>query len=711
MSLDQRSTLILSHLVNAQSYVPLKEIMEKFNISRRTIYYDMDKINGWLKENQLPVIKHTRSAGFNMDETAKKQIPQKIKNVQTWHYEYSAKERKAWLALYLMGFNTPIYIDDLMERLRVSRNTIIEDLKVLKDDLEKYHLKIEFERKKGYVLLGAEEDKRKAIVFYLSLVLPVLSWQDLMTKIPFFLNGANTNGLDLFEIEKLKAVHSIVSEVEKNLKLQFTDDFLHSLVFRLWFFGKRLEQGKKVWIDPVEKEILRQANEYDAAIKIGKKLAELFNARFPEDEILYITKHLLSSKVQASESFYEDINNDTLILSRVVEHMVVDFQKYACIFLEKRELVVRNLLLHVKPAFYRIKYGLEVENPVAGLIKEKYEDIFLITKKVIHHLEEALGKEVNEDETALIAMHFGGWVKRSGITPAARKKAILVCTNGVGTSRILEHQLEGLFSTIDIIGSVSLREYERNHHEADFVISTTPIQTDKPVFVVSPILTESEKEGLLRKVNAISDTKGKFRNSVDAVMEIIHKYANVTDEDSMLKELRQYLYQPKKAVYEDKKPELKSLLTKEKIQLITEAIDWKHAVKIAADPLVKDETVNEEYVQSMIDTITKMGPYIVIAPKVAVPHARPEDGVRKLGMSLLRLSKSVSFSENHIHDANLIIVLAAIDEQTHLKALSQLTAMLSNPKNIESLIAAQTPEEILRMVDIYSNRKRNKLLI
>ncbi|WP_223593905.1 BglG family transcription antiterminator [Neobacillus bataviensis] len=702
MTLDQRSTAILSHLVKSQAYVPVKELTEKFHISRRTIYYDIEKINVWLKEHSFPPINHVRSAGFHLDEETAAQIPERLCMLTTWQYEYSAKERKAWLAIYLMTRDTPLFLEDLMEKTRVSRNTTIDDIKGLKEELERFELKIEFERKLGYVILGKEDDKRKAIVYYLQHVLSDQGWQAILAKLPSILN--QDDQFDLFDYENLKAVQKIVAESEEELNIQFTDEFLDSLAFRLLMFSKRLSQGKNVLIDPIEKDVLKDTTQYQAARNISQKLADLFEIEFPEDEIFYITKHLLGSRIQVSEDINQDnSSSNSLTINKVVADMVSDFQKYACVFFKDRKEIEKNLLLHIRPAFYRVKYGLELESGMTETIKEKYQDIFLLTKKVIIHLEKVVGKEVNDNETALIAMHFGGWMKRTGATPAIRKKALIVCPNGVGTSRLLQNQLEGLFSTIDIIGCVSLRDYKHNQYDTDFIISTIPLEEkEKPIFVVSPILTEAEKESLLKKVNAQMESPAKHTTSAEAIMNIIKKYADVYNEESLQKELKQYLYKPAAVSIETEKPLLMDLLKKENIQIIEDVKDWQEAILVASQPLKNVQAITDNYIEAMIQTIRKMGPYIVISPKVAIPHARPEDGVNRLGMSLLKLTKSVPFSEKGTHDVQLIIVLAAIDGDTHLKALSQLTNMLSNESTKQEIIKAESSEEIFQYIKVYS---------
>lgn len=701
MSLDSRSTAILSHIAQMQTYVPVRELMEKFKVSRRTIYYDIEKVNDWLKENELCSIKLIRSAGYYLEEETIARLPERLSSLKAWHYEYSLKERKSWLAIYLLGRDSSLFLEDLMEKTYVSRNTTIDDLKGLKVELRRFNLILEFERKSGYVILGDEDSKRKAAVYYLQQILSDQNWQTVIAKVPMILNQDNDNP---FCFEKLIAAQSIISDSEKDLNIQYTDEFLHNLSFRLLLFSKRLSQGKKVQIDPVEKEILHDTKHYLAAKEIARKLSPLLGIDFPDDEVLYITKHLLSSRVQFSEELLEDFaNHDTLMLSKVVSNMVSDFQKYACVFFKDRKQIEKNLLLHVKSTFYRVKYGLEVENNMSKSIMENFQDIFLITKKVIIHLEREIGKHVNDDETSLIAMHFGGWMKRVGAKPASRKKALIVCTNGVGTSRLLQCQLEGLFSTVDIIGCVSLREYEKLTNEADFIFSTIPLkEKDKPIFRVSPILTEAEKESLLKKVSVQTESETKQNTSVETMVEIIQKYADIHDIKNLQRELRQFLCKPEMTMKEAKKPSLKDLLKKGYILLKDEINDWEKAIYIAAEPLLKDGMITEEYVKEMINNIKKMGPYVVIAPKIAIPHARPENGVNKLSMSLLKLSKAVSFSDKKSHQVNLVIILAVIDGESHLKALSQLTKMFSNERNIKKLCAAISAEEIYELINTYS---------
>lgn len=100
----------------------------------------------------------------------------------------------------------------------------------------------------------------------------------------------------------------------------------------------------------------------------------------------------------------------------------------------------------------------------------------------------------------------------------------------------------------------------------------------------------------------------------------------------------------------------------------------------------------------MIKSVHELGPYIVIAPDVAIAHARPNDNVNQVGLSLLKLDKPINFSENS-HYASLIFVLSAIDSTSHLTILQQLAQLLGDVENIEKMSEAESTDQILTIIE------------
>jgi len=108
---------------------------------------------------------------------------------------------------------------------------------------------------------------------------------------------------------------------------------------------------------------------------------------------------------------------------------------------------------------------------------------------------------------------------------------------------------------------------------------------------------------------------------------------------------------------------------------------WEEAVKIGGLLLKQDGIIKQEYIEKMIGVSKQLGPYIVITPGIAIPHARPEDGAKKFGLSLLLIKNGVNFG-SHNDPVFLVISFATPDKQSHLKFLQQLAEILQNSAEI-----------------------------
>lgn len=134
------------------------------------------------------------------------------------------------------------------------------------------------------------------------------------------------------------------------------------------------------------------------------------------------------------------------------------------------------------------------------------------------------------------------------------------------------------------------------------------------------------------------------------------------------------------------------------IQLQDRVTDWEEAIRVAAQPLREDGYFEQSYVDAMINSVHEMGPYIVIAPEIAIAHARPSEDVHKVGLSLLKLEEHINFSETGRY-ATLVFVLSAVDEAAHLDVLRNLAMRLSDSNTVEALMAAQSKKAIKQLLE------------
>lgn len=135
---------------------------------------------------------------------------------------------------------------------------------------------------------------------------------------------------------------------------------------------------------------------------------------------------------------------------------------------------------------------------------------------------------------------------------------------------------------------------------------------------------------------------------------------------------------------------------KGKIHFLNSVNSWEEAITESAAPLLNDGSITPQYVEDMIQNVHKNGPYIVIVPGIAMPHAKNEGSVVKTGITLLKLEEAVSFPENK--EVNLLFTLAAEDTSGHLDLISDLSSLLIEDEVREKLEQAECEQEILDLL-------------
>lgn len=146
---------------------------------------------------------------------------------------------------------------------------------------------------------------------------------------------------------------------------------------------------------------------------------------------------------------------------------------------------------------------------------------------------------------------------------------------------------------------------------------------------------------------------------------------------------------------------LSALLPREAIRVGVEAEDWRAAVTAAGEELAASGATAAAYTAEMIATIEQLGPYVVLAPGIALPHARPSASVRRAGLSMVTLAHPVSFGHPENDPVTLVIALAAPDSSAHAAALATLAQFLAEPARRDTLLRARSADEIAAAVAAY----------
>lgn len=150
---------------------------------------------------------------------------------------------------------------------------------------------------------------------------------------------------------------------------------------------------------------------------------------------------------------------------------------------------------------------------------------------------------------------------------------------------------------------------------------------------------------------------------------------------------------------------LREIVEKGHYLFADEAGDWKEAIRMSCRSLEADGTVEKEYAEQIVKCVETYGPYIVLMPGIAMPHAQEGAvGVHKTAIGFMKLKQPVSFDkEDSDKNATLFFTLAACNSDQHMQNMVKLSELLLNEELVEELKKAESPEELLRLQEKYIN--------
>lgn len=133
------------------------------------------------------------------------------------------------------------------------------------------------------------------------------------------------------------------------------------------------------------------------------------------------------------------------------------------------------------------------------------------------------------------------------------------------------------------------------------------------------------------------------------------------------------------------------------IQLKIEAADKESAIRKAAQPLVDSGNITPGYIEQMLDAMKQYGAYFVIAPGLALAHARPSEDVKQTGFSIATFAEPIVFGSEENDPVDIVIVLASVDSSNHLEMLQKIVGFLNQQENIEQLRGAVGAEDAVNI--------------
>lgn len=146
---------------------------------------------------------------------------------------------------------------------------------------------------------------------------------------------------------------------------------------------------------------------------------------------------------------------------------------------------------------------------------------------------------------------------------------------------------------------------------------------------------------------------------------------------------------------------LDSLLTKQTIAIVDKASNWQESIKIACKALVDNKSIEERYIDAIIQSTNELGPYYVLGPHMAMPHASPDSGVNKIALSLLVIKNGVNYNSDGNDPIKLVVILAATDNNSHVEIMGKLADFFMCDEDVNAVIDADNVDQILSIIQKY----------
>ncbi|MDU4862361.1 MAG: PTS sugar transporter subunit IIA [Terrisporobacter othiniensis] len=634
--LNKRQINIIDFLQNSSEWTTIENIAKVFDVSVRTIRNDLDCIKTLLKDCDAKLERKPK-VGVKLIIKKGESIDHILKGYK--NKLYSPEERALMIALILM-IKGNATIEELSEDIEVSKNTLVNDLKLAEAKLKEFDISIS---KKSYHGTFIEENNDEKLGdAFLKLYSRLSEGQD-KEIYKWLYKYSNINE---------EYIKTIIEAVEEEKSIQYTEESLEELEIILLFTLSRVLNNQEIKLDTND--------DYEnSEFKTFKNIIEkVIDKKIHNDKIEYLLKIFKGAKIA------KDFNlNKEEKINKITSEVLSELYTMLNIEVDSDAEFIRQMQLHLEIAIYRVENNLVINNPLLEEIKYKMSFIYGITEEILSKKKDIIGVEFPEAEIAYMAMYFGTIFEKYAKGNFSAN-VLVVCNGGLATSSLLKSRMNLMIPEIKIQSICRLKDVDDYlNKEIDFIVSTVPLQIeDYKVIQVNPLLESGDSQKIKSEIYTIWYEKNckyladkvKNENESDLTKIILEKYA----------------------------------------QFEQSIEDWREAIEIAAKPLIKDKKIEKAYVNDSIRVIETLGNYMMFIPEIAFVHATPENVIEN-AVSILNLKNPIDFGSKNKSTVKTIVVLANKEEN---KNLINLTNILIKDDNIKKFKNAKSYEDLKSII-------------
>ena len=490
MGLTIREIRLIEVLLRHPEGLTADDLADELGVSARTVHRDLQPASEFLASYDLTLLRQA-GRGINVEGAPSARARALEASSKMRSEAPTPEERRTSLLGMLLGSDEPIKLRALASRSKSSIGTVSRDLDEAEEWLAAFGLSLLRKRGSGVRVLGAEEDRRQAM--------SQLILQDLDEAA--FLSGPGSSGgrpadlvsaglMGMIDEERLQTAKNLTREAVERLPYAIADEAFVNLSVHVALMIERLLRGGEIEMDDEVLQRLRETAEYDNARDLAGAIEQDFRLDVPEEEVVYLTRHLRGTKLRQDEELDRYFEGSDLEIASRVKALIHYVSEQTGVALAGDSSLYTGLLAHVERAIHRLRENMRISNPLLAEMKEDYPALFDLVDRGMKKI--FVEDEIPAEEAGFVAMHFGAALDRGqGNFP---NSVLIICPSGIGSSKILASRLEKAFPQIRRLHNASLFDLNRlDANTFDLVVSTVPLQiSDESYVQVRPLLSEEE---------------------------------------------------------------------------------------------------------------------------------------------------------------------------------------------------------------------------
>ncbi|MDO9546048.1 MAG: BglG family transcription antiterminator [Pelolinea sp.] len=666
-----RQQNIILELLSANGKITLAELAEKTGLNTRVIRYNMDIARAWLR---VPGIEFINKPGYGFEVVASQQIKNDLlatlNTMEDCDLVLSSKQRIRLMLLYLLTSIEPVAAKMIAEMENFSRSTIFKDILGVEKWLDGYNIQLLKRSARGLWIECREESRRFALVRLIREELGDTRWHRLFAYFEdhhHFSNDAISHRIaEYIDQLRLDYSHQLIRYIEENINRCMSLKSQVEIMAYLGIMIQAIKQGRSIKgnVDTNTSA----TDEYAVAQVIGYQIEKEFQIKPSPKEIELLTALIIGSRWEDSPSQEDDrtITIPSSIKSdQIAQQMINICSMRLHPMLKIDEILFQELKNHLDYSLFRLNYHIPIRNSNLEIIKDKFPKIYLVAESSIFLLENEVPTPIPEEEIGFIAMYLLSALERLQ-TIEDPNLNVIIANDGVrAKSSLLQARLGYEFPNLRVTNTINSSDTTSlSDLIGDLIISTLPLENSNlPVIEVQPFLEIDDIKTIQRWIAENNQTKRRYNmRSLDQQNSLVDliKLSNIT-------------FTPRVS-------------------------SWWEMVVLASKPLINSLAIQECYLSAMVKLIEDHGFYMYMGSGVLLLHAKPTDGVNQLCMSMLKLQHPFKFDKGTPPDTDIIFVLGATNDNSHLTALFQLNELIQYPDFMTSIRDTKRPSEVVNIL-------------